>query len=93
MNEIKTYTPYFNSPCLERWALECMINNNLNSNWSKILIYGDYGYVLIEDKDNYIMYQYHPHKQLHPNQSKGEIFIINKSECYEIDYHKVYALN
>jgi hypothetical protein len=72
------YDTYFNAKCLDKWALQAMIDGNTHSDTT--LIYGNYGTVLVNVTNDNITYK---------DFDDGNIYTISKEKVFEINYTNV----
>jgi len=72
------YYNYFNAKCLDKWALQAMIDGNTRSEIT--LIYGDYGTIPVNVTNYNITYK---------NLDDGGIYTIPKEKVFEINYTSV----
>jgi len=69
------YYRYFNANCLDKWALQAMIDGNTYSEYT--LIYGSYGTIPVNVTKENITYK---------DLDDGRIYTIKKEEVFEINY-------
>ena len=77
------YSPYYNSPCLDRWALEGMLQKYLPSFRSDQLIYGDYGNIPEKVTEYHIIV-----RDMYAGGVQREVL---KSDCAIISYASIYG--
>lgn len=74
------YNQYFNAPCLDKWALQAMLNGNRNSEFT--LIYGNYlGIVPVNVTKDTIIYK---------NLDDNILYSVDRVKVFEINYTNVY---
>jgi len=77
------YSPYYNSPCLDRWALEGMLQKYLPSFRSDQLIYGNDGNIPEKVTEDHIIFR--------DMYSGGIQRVVLKSDCAIISYASIYG--
>jgi hypothetical protein len=77
------YSPYYNSPCLDRWALEGMLQKYLPTFRSDHLIYGNDGNVPERVTDDRIIFR--------DMYAGGAQRVVWKSDCSIISYASIYG--
>jgi hypothetical protein len=77
------YSPYYNSPCLDRWALEGMLQKYLPSFRSDQLIYGNDGNIPEKVTDDRIIFR--------DMYSGGIQRVVLRADCAIISYASIYG--